>query len=567
VIDAARRIFRRFVGDPFDANDAQAFAVSCGATNVARLRALLPLMAVVHVVHAIAYHLSPEERASLAPNVVAWKDGVVAAHLGTLALGVPLAIAMWTLPRRRDVGASFARVAGVLAAILYLGHGAVCTGFDQLAVANVSAYTGYALGTAVVLALAPPQTLLVYAVGIVAFLGALFTFQADANVRESFTLNGVTLSLVGVGLSLLLHATRRRDFSQRTTIERQRAQLASMNTALEKRVQEQVHEIVKKADEVQHLNTQLQVRVRDRSNELSLALAQLALRRDVDGTLTKGKVLGDRFEIDALIGTGGMGSVYAGLDRSTSTRVAIKVIQAASARQLDALHRFLREAKSAATIAHPAVVRALHVDIADDGLLYQVQELVPGVNLEQWLTDNGPASPAVAARIMAVLCDALAAAHDAGVVHRDVKPSNAMLTKSAPGLKLLDFGIAKLVDPAASLTTDRGFVLGTPAYMAPEQHSGDDEITGAVDVYAAGVLLHRMLAGRLPKEQRTQRVRQQTPPTPTRSEPFLVEPTLAIVVEKCRARDPADRPTARELAHDFAKYADEHSAPSLVDLL
>src|SRR5205823_9953731 len=132
--------------------------------------------------------------------------------------------------------------------------------------------------------------------------------------------------------------------------------------SLERRVAEQV--------------AQLQSQVVARSGELSLALARIARHRESDTTLARGAVLGGRFVVDEIVGEGGMGAVYAGVDRSSGARVAIKVIQATSSRQLDALRRFIREAGATATVNHPAVVRMLHVDVSDDGMLYQVQELV-----------------------------------------------------------------------------------------------------------------------------------------------------------------------------------------------
>src|SRR4051812_5344709 len=124
-----------------------------------------------------------------------------------------------------------------------------------------------------------------------------------------------------------------------------------------------------------------------------------------------------------------MGCVYSGLDRSTSAQVAIKVVQASSRGQLAALERFLREARSAAAIDHPAVVRMLHVDVSEDGMLYQVQELVEGETLDRRIRARSSWTHGAAARAVSVLCDALAAAHAHGIVHRDVKPANIMLTR------------------------------------------------------------------------------------------------------------------------------------------
>src|SRR5262249_182943 len=183
---------------------------------------------------------------------------------------------------------------------------------------------------------------------------------------------------------------------------------------------------------------------------------------------------------------GGMGAVYSGLDQSTGVRVAIKVIQATSSGQLEAMRRFITEAGATATVNHPAVVRMLHVDVSDDGLLFQIQELVEGKTLTQKL--GKPWAPADAARLVSVLCHALAAAHAQGVVHRDVKPDNVMLTANAPGLKLLDFGIAKLYDAVSQGedATRTGIVLGTPSYMAPEQVGAGGDITDRTDVYSVG---------------------------------------------------------------------------------
>ncbi len=554
--------FAGLLGGAFDDEARAAFGRSVIDSNNVRLRVLLPLMAVVHVAHTLLYWVSPAERATLAPTVALWRDGVVTAHLATLVLNLALAALAWLRPR-----ASSAWLYGPAAATLYLVHGAACSGVDQLVVMNVTAFTGYAFGIAVIIALTPWQTVVCYGIGLVSVVGAVGALQPDVNMRTSALANAVSLSVAGVGLAVILHGNRRRDFAQRRTIDRQRQELQSLNAVLERRVREQVAEIVQRADEVDALNTQLQARVRDRSNELSLALAQLASQREADGTLKPGTLLAERFEIVELLGQGGMGAVYAGVDRTTSARVAVKVIQAASARQLDALHRFLLEARSAATIAHAAVVRVLHVDISDDGLLFQVQELVDGETLEGWLRRKEAVPAGVVARVGAVLCEALAAAHEAGVIHRDVKPSNVMLTSAAPHVKLLDFGIAKLSERHDTRDTERtgtGFFLGTPAYMAPEQKEGAADVTDRADVYAVGVVLFRMLTRRLPTEKETARARGGEPDTAPDQTGLagLVDAKVAHVVGACLTLDPAARPSARVLAAELAALAEEaHAAP------
>ena len=266
-----------------------------------------------------------------------------------------------------------------------------------------------------------------------------------------------------------------------------------------------------------------------------------------------------------------MGFVYSGVDRTTGERVAIKVIQASSARQLDALHRFLREARATATVSHPAIVRALHVDVTEDGMLFQVHEFVEGVTLHRQIENGKPWDAGLAARVCVVLCEALAAAHEVGVVHRDVKPSNIMLMSADPGLKLLDFGVAKLYEDAraggSDAATGSGVILGTPAYMAPEQVEGLRDVTAAADVYATGVILFRLLTGRLPFDERTLQgiayAHLSVTPPDVRSVAGRVPDSLASLVARCLEKDPLARPSARELAAGLRDVADALDAPPL----
>jgi serine/threonine protein kinase len=211
----------------------------------------------------------------------------------------------------------------------------------------------------------------------------------------------------------------------------------------------------------------------------------------------------------------------------------------------------------------------LDVDISDDGLLYQVQELVCGEPLARMARRAW--SPADAARLGAVLCDALAAAHTVGVVHRDVKPENIMLTASAPGMKLLDFGIAKLYAAVHGHGADRmtctGMIIGTPAYMAPEQALGATEVTDRVDVYAAGGILFSLLSERNPFEAESPHAMMMSrllheAPSVRAFRPSVPEP-LARLVDGCLARQPDARPAAAELASQLAAWADLAGAPPL----
>ena len=456
------------------------------------------------------------------------------------------------------------------AVLTYLVHGAITAGVDQLSttVTGVAPFIAYCLFMAVFVTLRPRVALLLYGVAAAAFFVALSVAQPSPSVRLALMPNGGSIVVVSLILSWILYAARRRDFGQRVTIEHQGASLAALNAGLEQRVAEQVSEIVKRAEEVERLNAQLQAQVRARSSELSMALAKLAQDRETDGSLRRGVVLGDRFEVGDILGQGGMGVVYAGIDRTTSGRVAIKVIQASSSQQLAALRRFLREAKAGASVAHPAIVKVLHVDVSDDGMFFQVQELVEGRGLHS----GEPADPGLVARFGAALCDALAAAHDHGIVHRDIKPSNILLTKTAPGLKLLDFGIAKLYEDGKSAAerdgTHSGVILGTPAFMSPEQVEGLKGVTAASDVYAVGLVLFVLLTGKHPfEEERTLHglvfSHLCVPAPDARSLHESVPGPFAELVARCLEKDPVLRPSARALGLELTALADERRVPPL----
>ena len=518
--------------------------------NRRRLRVLAPLMAVLHVAHVMLFYVPVARRPSLSADFLRWHHGIVVAHAAMIPLALALTWLAWG-PRRPSLLA----LAAPVMATAYLVHGALCSGFDQIVITSLTPYVAYCLGVAVIAALTPPQAIVAYVIGAATMAAMLLALQRDGDARLAALPNVVSVSVVGLALSWMMHAGRRREHLSKLTIERQREELAALNASLERRVQEQV--------------AQLHAQVVERSNELSQALHRLANQRG-DYALATGTVLGDRFVIEELLAEGGMGAVYRGLDRSSGARVAIKVIHAPSTRQLDALRRFIREAGAAATLTHPAVVRMIHVDVSAGGLLYQVQELVNGETLARRLGRKW--SPSEAARLTAVLADALAHAHAHGVVHRDVKPDNVMLTATAPGLKLLDFGIAKLYDAVTGTedtTQGGGLVLGTPAYMAPEQVGGGD-VGDRADVFAVGLILFRLLAGRgpfdssSPQEMMMRRVMEAVPDVRT-FDASLPE-SLALLIAQALEKDPARRPTASELGRALAAFADAAGAPPLTKI-
>ncbi len=560
-------LIRDWSGGTLAPAEKAAFADEAVERDIRRLRVLAPLMLLVHVVHIALYWVPAAARASMNAQAFEWHRSLVAMHAATVPLAIFLIAVAWWWP-----GSRVARSLIYVGAAGYLVHGALATGLDQLMFANVSAFTGYCFAIAVICAFPLRTGLWVYGLGTAVVVVSISVLQTDAVARTSNILNVATVVVISLALSWLLSIARQRDFTQRRTIARQRDELAGLNSDLERRVAEQVAEIIRRAEEVSQLNAQLRSQIRARSSELSMALARLAKLKEGDDKLRAGSVLGERFEIGDKLGAGAMGEVYAGRDRATGAKVAIKVIHPTTAIELDAMRRFVGEAAMVAAITHPAVVRMIHVDLSADGFLYQAQELLEGETLEDEM-QGGPWPQARVARFGEVLCDALAAAHVHGVIHRDVKPANVMLIDKAPGLKLLDFGLAKLfenVSADAMTRTSTGLVVGTPAYMAPEQVMAQD-VTGKADVYSSGLLLFQLLAGRLVFEvdgaSRVMMSHVAVAAPDVRSVASGVSEELARLIGDCLAKDPAKRPSAADASRRLREFADAQSAPALEEML
>lgn len=216
------------------------------------------------------------------------------------------------------------------------------------------------------------------------------------------------------------------------------------------------------------------------------------------------QTIGGRYKLLAPIGRGGMGEVWKAKHLVTGRNVALKLLNRNLSERLEMRHRFLREARAAATVAHPNVIEVLDA-FEDEGLLALVMPLLEGEALSKFLRREGPLSVATVLDLFLPLVSAVDAAHAAGIVHRDLKPDNVFLVNEGGRrhVKVLDFGIAKLMNPAAvdgvSLTAT-GSPIGTLWYMAPEQCLGDSTQDHLVDVWALGVILYEMLAGRRPIE-------------------------------------------------------------------
>jgi eukaryotic-like serine/threonine-protein kinase len=277
----------------------------------------------------------------------------------------------------------------------------------------------------------------------------------------------------------------------------------------------------------------------------------------------QGRVLGGRYALGALLGAGGMGQVYRARDRVLERTVAVKVLSAAATQDRELVARFGREARAAAALHHPNIV-AVFDSGADGDLQYLVMEYVDGQSLAGLLRQEGVLDPGRAAEVGRQVCQALAAAHAAGLVHRDITPGN-VLVDPAGLVKVADFGIAKLA--AATTMTGDGMVLGTAAYLAPEQAQGRP-VDGRSDLYALGCVLYALVTGAPPfvgDSPVAVAARQLTePPTPPSDRNPRVSPALEAVVLTALAKDPADRyQTATAMAQDLDRVIADAGADSM----
>ncbi len=274
-------------------------------------------------------------------------------------------------------------------------------------------------------------------------------------------------------------------------------------------------------------------------------------------------VLGSpRFEPLRVLGEGGSGIVYevrlrSGLESARPT-LALKVLRAELAPSERERRRFLEEAERMQRLHAPGLVTLLESGLLPDGRPYLAMPLLAGETLAARLR-RGPLPAAVAARYFAVLASAVQALHEAGMVHRDVKPENVMVVDDSP--VLLDFGIARDIDDETTTTTAEGRVRGTPAYMAPERFFGSPASVRS-DVYELGVVLYMMLVGRLPWGSEKNVTDRLNPANP-REAGADVSRTLATAVLRALSTRPEVRPaTALELARDVAAAASEPNDPS-----
>jgi eukaryotic-like serine/threonine-protein kinase len=282
--------------------------------------------------------------------------------------------------------------------------------------------------------------------------------------------------------------------------------------------------------------------------------------------LLPGMKVGD-YVIEAPIASGGCGAVYRAHHAMLGRRVAIKVLSRELAESREMLKRFEREAKAVNRIGHPNIVDVIDFHRLNDGRPYYVMELLEGTNLSDLIKLQGRFTAAEALEILEPVCAALQAAHDKGIVHRDLKGGNIMIATRAHQkvVKLLDFGIAKLIHPEpgeAGLTT-AGRRLGTPSAMAPEQFRGDP-VDARTDIYALGVLLYRLLTGQLPfpgaSSEEIERSHLNAPaPPPSRVAP--ISPAMDAIVLRCLEKKPERRyPSATDFICALREAVTSHNS-------
>jgi serine/threonine-protein kinase len=290
-----------------------------------------------------------------------------------------------------------------------------------------------------------------------------------------------------------------------------------------------------------------------------------------------GAVLAHRWRLVQKLGEGGMGEVYVGEPVAAGPQVAIKILRSEFLSDPSVLGRFLDESRTCMRLTHPNIVHVLESATAEDGAPYIVMELLEGVPLGAYTANGGRVPPAQAAPIMRGILAGLAAAHAQGIVHRDLKPDNVFLTRAPDGtfvVKLLDFGIAKVMDVAGGMgaRTRTGAFLGTPAYMSPEQVQTPRDVDPRSDLWSAGVLLYEMVTGKSPFNAATEYARlaavlRNEAPALERVDPSLA-PLSAFVNRALRKNRTERFGSALEMASALEKAMkgfaspDNHASPT-----
>lgn len=313
------------------------------------------------------------------------------------------------------------------------------------------------------------------------------------------------------------------------------------------------------------------VRDQSQSGVFRNLLKRIGLSRPPSEQDLVGKTILGRYRVEELIGHGGMGEVYRATQLSTLQEVALKVIKADLAGDPDSIRRFFREARSAGSINHPNVVRVWEFGQLEDFRLFLAMEFLRGQSLADLLRSQRKKGGfrgldyAMILEVGTQVASALNAAHNKGVVHRDLKPGNIILLDEGALVKVVDFGISKFVGAEASSITRTDLFIGTPAYASPEQAIGGGELDGRSDLYSLGIVLYEMACGHTPftgvdnpVAQLAVRVHQDAPPLRDQVAPDRIPDGLCVVVDRLLKRSREERyQTAAEVVQDLAGLAME----------
>jgi len=274
-------------------------------------------------------------------------------------------------------------------------------------------------------------------------------------------------------------------------------------------------------------------------------------------SVISGDLIQSRYRLNKLLGSGASGSVWSAKNELIDRDVALKIMRPDVAEDAVALQRFFNEAKASGRVRSTSIVQIFDLGQAEDGSPFLVFELLEGEGLDARLARDGMVEAELGAELFVGAAKALHLAHQQGIIHRDLKPANIFLHRETDGrlvAKILDFGISKVFESGNNFTLTRtGTVVGSPAYMAPEQASGREDLDGRADVWALGVVMYEALSGTLPHEAPNYNalmvriLTQDVDPISTRNKELPAG--LASVVDSCLRRDRDERvPTAGSLA-------------------
>lgn len=294
--------------------------------------------------------------------------------------------------------------------------------------------------------------------------------------------------------------------------------------------------------------------------------------RRIGGSLAAGQIVGERYCVGQLLGSGGMGLVFEGTHIELGSPVAIKVVRPQFAQDSHILERFVNEARNVAALTSPHIARVFDAGKLRTGEAYLVMERLVGQDLASLLAQSGPLPWPLAVSYVAQACDGLAEAHAHGVVHRDLKPEHLFIVESSasqPLVKILDFGISKNIHQSEARMTLPGDSIGSPLYMSPEQVQNPALVDERTDVWSLGVVLYEAVTGRLPFNGETVaqvqwQVIAEDPEPLTRRCPDA-PPALEAVVLRCLGKSPAERfqsvDELRQALRNISEVAEPVAAP------